>query len=87
VTYEINIRQSAKKSLAKVPHKYQENIINTIRSLASNPRLEGCKKLSGRDAWRIRVGTYRVLYEIHDNELVIMVIKIGHRKEVYKQKS
>ncbi len=85
--YEIKIKKSAQKSLAKIRRDYQENIINTIRGLSNNPRPEGCKKLSGRDAWRIRIGQYRTIYEIYDSELLIMVVKIGHRREVYKQKS
>lgn len=82
--YEIKIKKSAQKSLARIPHKYQENIISSIRSLSNDPRPEGCKKLSGRDAWRIRISQYRVLYEIHNTELQIMVVKIGHRGEVYR---
>ncbi|MES9856039.1 MAG: type II toxin-antitoxin system RelE/ParE family toxin [Sedimenticola sp.] len=85
--YEIKIKRSAQKSLAKIPLNCQDNIIGSIRRLSNEPRPEGCKKLSGRDAWRIRIGQYRVLYEIHNTELQIMVVKIGHRGEVYKQKS
>jgi len=84
VNYEIRIKRSAQKSLAKIPYKFQENIIIAIRNLSNNAQPKGCKKLSGRDAWRIRIGQYRVLYEIHNNELLIMVVNIGHRKNVYK---
>jgi len=84
MTYEIKINRSSQKSLAKLPQKYQNNIISAIRSLSGNVHPNGCKKLSGRNAWRIRIGRYRVIYEIHDNELFIMVISIAHRKDVYK---
>ena len=84
MTYEIRIKRSAQKSLAKIPSKFRENIIVAIRSLSNNAQPKGCKKLSGRNAWRIRIGQYRVLYEIHNDELLIMVVSIGHRKNVYK---
>jgi mRNA interferase RelE/StbE len=63
------------------------NTYESIRDLSNQPRPPGCKKLSGRDAWRIRVGDYRVIYEITDFELVILIVHIGHRSEVYKTKS
>jgi mRNA interferase RelE/StbE len=87
VSYAIKIKKSAQKSLAKISQPYQSNIIESIRDLSNQPRPPGCKKLSGRDAWRIRVGDYRVIYEITDFELVILIVHIGHRSEVYKTKS
>jgi mRNA interferase RelE/StbE len=58
--------------------------MRAIRNLSANPRPAGCKKLKGLDAWRIRVGDYRVIYEIHDDVLVVLVIRVAHRGEVYK---
>jgi mRNA interferase RelE/StbE len=55
-----------------------------LRALESNPRPADVKKLKGRPAWRVRVGDYRMIYEIHDRELVVIVITIGHRREVYR---
>ena len=87
MSYVINIKKSAQRSLAKISQPHQTNIIATIRNLSDQPRPPGCKKLSARDAWRIRVGNYRIIYEIKDRELVILIILIGHRSEVYKTKS
>lgn len=87
MSYSIKIKKSAQKSLAKISRPLQDRIIETIKLLGNNPRPLGCKKLSGRDAWRIRVGNYRIIYEIHDTELAIVVILVGHRSIIYKTKS
>jgi mRNA interferase RelE/StbE len=83
--YAILIEKSAQKALAKLPQPIQDRIIQAIWSLAEIPRPSDVKKLTGRDAWRIRIGDYRVIYEIHDKELRILVLMIGHRKDVYRQ--
>ena len=82
--YKIFIEKSALKNLSKIPLQDQSRVINSIQKLSKNPRPSGNKKLSGRDAWRIRVGNYRVIYEIHDDRLIILVINIGHRKDIYR---
>jgi len=64
--------------------KDRDRIISVVRKLGVNPRPPGSRKLSGRPAWRIRAGTYRVIYEIHDEQLLILVVAVGHRKEVYR---
>ena len=84
MTYEIEILRSAQKQLSKIQRDEQQRIIKGIRKLSENPRPKGCKKLTARPAWRIRIGNYRVLYEIHDNRLLILVIDIGHRREIYR---
>lgn len=84
MTYTVNILRSAQKQLAKIERQEQLVIIAAIRNLANNPRPVGCKKLSGRPAWRLRIGAYRVIYEIHDNQLFVLVLEIGHRKEIYR---
>ena len=84
MTYTVFIRKSAQKALAKIVPPFQDRMIDAIRRLANIPRPVGVKKLAGREAWRIRIGDYRAIYEIHDNRLVIMVIVIGHRREVYR---
>ena len=84
MTYKIFIEKPAQKSLSRIPSVYQDRIISAIQALAKNPRPAGCKKLSGREAWRIRIGNYRVIYEIHDDRLIILVIVIGHRKDIYR---
>jgi mRNA interferase RelE/StbE len=87
VSYAVKIKKSAQKSLAKISQPHQSNIIESIRNLSDQSRPHGCKKLSGREAWRIRIGNYPVIYEITDIELVVLVVHIGHRSEVYKTKS
>ena len=84
MTYSIFIRRSAQKALSRIAKPDQDRIIAAIRGLAKDPRPTAVRKLSGRDAWRLRVGHYRVIYEIHDDRLVILVIAIGHRREVYR---
>ena len=83
--YEVLIEKAALKELSKIPPKEQSRIITTIKSLSKEPRPIGVKKLTGREAWRIRVGNYRIIYEIQDNKLVILVVHIGHRKNIYRK--
>ena len=82
--FVVKIVRSAQKSLQKVSGHEYDRIKSTIYSLAKEPRPHGCKKLVGRDAWRVRVGDYRIIYEIRDKELVVLIIHIGHRKDIYK---
>lgn len=84
MSYALEILRSAKKQLAHVDRQEQPRVFEAIRDLANEPHPTGSKKLAGRDAWRIRVGTYRVIYEIHDERLLILVVTIGHRKDVYR---
>ena len=84
MTYSVFVRKSAQKALARIPFPFQDRIIRAIRSLANVPRPHGVKKLSNREAWRIRVGDYRIIYEIHDDRLVILVVVVGHRGDVYR---
>jgi len=83
VAYRIAIKNSAIKSLSKIPEPYYSALKQSIYALAENPRPVGCKKLKGRNSYRIRVSDYRVIYEIEDNVLSIEVIAIGHRKDIY----
>jgi len=84
VSYSIEILRVAQKQLARIDRQHHSRIIEAIRALADDPRPSGCKKLSGRAAWRIRSGSFRVIYEIHDEKLVVIVISIGDRKRVYR---
>jgi mRNA interferase RelE/StbE len=83
MSYEIFILRRAQKALTKLPQKDYQNIISAINNLAINPRPSGCKKSKDRPAYRIRVGVYRVIYEISDRQLIITVINVSHRKEIY----
>jgi mRNA interferase RelE/StbE len=81
--YKLFIEKAALKELSKISHKEQPRIISAIKNLSKDPKPPGVKKLTGRDAWRIRVGSYRIIYEIHDDNFVIIVVHIGHRKDIY----
>jgi len=83
--YSIQIKKSAAKELEKINLQDQERIIEKIRSLSKEPRPHGTKKLSGEEKYRIRQGSYRILYQIHDDIITIVVVRIGHRRDVYKK--
>ena len=80
----IEIQRSAQRQLANVGQQDRPRIVAAIRALAGNPRPHGSTKLAGRPAWRVRVGSYRVIYEIYDDHLLVFVAAIGHRKDVYR---
>ena len=82
--YRIEIKKSAVKELSQIPKKDLVKIVKNINSLADNPRPSGSKKLSREEKYRIRYGTYRILYVIEDDLLVICVIKVAHRKDIYR---
>lgn len=82
--YKVFLSKSVEKTLSKVPPPYYSNIKFAIRKLALNPRPANCKKLINRNAYRIRVSDYRIIYEIIDDQLIVTVITIGHRKDIYK---
>ncbi len=84
MTFAVDILRSAQKQLGKINRQDQPRIISAIQALSDTPRPQGCQKLSGRPAWRIRVGSYRIIYEIHDDKLFILVVMIGHRREIYR---
>jgi len=81
--YEVRIGRKAMKKLFIIPEPYYSNIKTAILDLGINPRPQGYLKLKGRDAFRIRVNNYRIIYEIHDTILLIDVIDLGHRKNIY----
>lgn len=83
--YEIRIKKPAAKNIAALPKEIKANVINHIFELADNPRPADCKKLKGKvNAWRIRVGDYRIIYSIFDDILIIEVLRVNHRKDAYK---
>lgn len=84
MTYRVTILRSAQKQLAGINPQDRPRIVSAIHSLAREPRPPGSKRLSGRPAWRIRVGQYRVIYEIHDDELLVLVVAVGPRGGVYR---
>ena len=84
MTYRVEILRSAQKQLARIERQDHQRLISAILELGGNPRPNGCIKLSGRPAWRIRVGAYRIIYEIQDQKLIVLVVAIGDRKEIYR---
>lgn len=82
--YTIEFSPTALRDYKKLPENAVEGLNLAIDSLALNPRPSGYKKLKGRDAYRIRIGDYRIIYEIHDKILTIVIFRIRHRKDVYR---
>ena len=82
--YSLFILPRAQKELARLPDQEFARVRDAVRALAEIPRPPGCLKLSGREGWRIRVGDYRVVYEIDDKTRTVTVQNIGHRRDVYR---
>jgi len=83
--YRVSIKRSAVKEIEAIPQKKErQRIIRRIGQLADNPRPPGSRKLSGHDRYRIRQGAYRIVYNIDDVEIAVIVVKEGHRKDVYR---
>lgn len=85
MAYRIEIKPQAEKALVRIPNSHRRRIAKAIDGLARRPRPEGCTKLAGADdAYRMRVGDYRIVYEIVDRVLVVYIIRVAHRKDVYR---
>jgi mRNA interferase RelE/StbE len=84
MSYRLILPKSAQKELDRLPAEMSGRILAALAELETQPRPAGCKKLRGENAWRIRVGNYRVIYEIHDKVLQVIVVTVGHRREVYR---
>lgn len=83
--YKIEIKRSAAKELEKIQRKDKNRIIGKIQALSEDPRPPHSKKLSGEEKYRIRQGDYRILYQIYDEVITVVVVRIAHLKEVYKK--
>jgi len=83
-SYSLRVKKGAEKELRGVPRADLARLIRRIQTLAQNPRPAGCEKLSGEERYRIRQGDRRVVYSIEDRSKVVEVVKIGHRREVYR---
>ena len=83
-TYKVRLERRVLKKLARVSEPYYKSIKTAILDLSTNPQPLGCRKLKGRDAFRIRVANYRIIYEIQDAIKLVNVIDLGHRKDIYK---
>jgi mRNA interferase RelE/StbE len=85
MAYTVRFSSHAARQLRKLPRDVQERVRPVIDALADDPRPPRARRLAGReDGWRIRVGAYRVLYAIHDDVLTVLVVEVGHRREVYE---
>jgi len=82
--FEVIFKQSVAKDLRQIPKKDVARILKCIEALRTEPRPPGVEKLSGQEKYRIRQGDYRILYEIRNSELIVVVVKIGHRRDVYR---
>jgi mRNA interferase RelE/StbE len=83
MTYRVELRPAAVKALRSIPKPHTNRLRGAIALLAINPRPPGAKKLRTRDAYRVRVGDYRIIYTVEDNVLLIVVVALGHRQEIY----
>ena len=82
--YRVIVRKSVSKDLKGVPKKDVRRILSAIQALADDPHPPGTKKLSGQERYRLRQGNYRILYEIEDERLIVCVVRVGNRREVYR---
>ncbi|MGC1951973.1 MAG: type II toxin-antitoxin system RelE/ParE family toxin [Gammaproteobacteria bacterium] len=83
-SFKVTVKQSVAKDLGRIPKTEVAKILKRIQALAVEPRPPGAEKLSGQEKYRLRQGVYRIIYEIKDEELVVVVVKVGHRRNVYK---
>ena len=86
MVYRIEIKPQAEKAIAKIPNPHRRRVAKAIDGLARAPRPAGCVKLTGADnAYRIRVGDYRIVYEIIDRIVTVFIVRVAHRKDVYRE--
>lgn len=82
--YELLILPSAQRALSRLAHPIRKRVATRIDALAKNPRPQGATKLVGSEHWRIRIGDYRVIYDVEDAQLIVLVVDVGHRREIYR---
>lgn len=83
--FKIELKRSAAKEIEKLSNKkLRQQVVSRIAQLAEDPRPPGCQKLAGSEVYRIRQGDYRIIYEIEDDRLLITIVKVGHRRDVYR---
>jgi mRNA interferase RelE/StbE len=82
--YKVYFRASVEKDFAAIPKSDLRKILQRIKTLAEGPRPSGCEKLTGQERYRVRQGRYRIVYSIQDKELTVWVVKVGHRKDIYR---
>ena len=82
--YKLFFKKSVQKDFDTIPKKDLRRILNRIEALKTDPRPPGCEKLTGQERYRLRQGQYRIVYSIQDDELTVWVVKVGHRKDIYR---
>jgi len=82
--YSLFLKESVQKDFYGIPKRDLRKILTLIKSLANDPRPSGCEKLTGQDRYRIRQGRYRIVYAVQDEEHTVTVVKVGHRKDIYR---
>ena len=82
--YKLFFKKSVQKDFDSIPKKDLKRILSRIESLSEDPRPKGCEKLTGQERYRLRKGRYRIFYSIQDDELTVWVVKVGHRKDIYR---
>ena len=83
-SYELVFKKSVAKDLRDFRKRDVQRLMQRIRALADDPRPPGCEKLSGLDRYRVRQGSYRIIYEVQDGRLVVLIVRVGHRRDVYR---
>lgn len=87
MAYQIEIKRSATKEIAALPKRDQRRVVSAIEALANYPRPDSARKLTNTEnAYRLRVGDYRIVYQIVDNILTVFIVRVGHRKDVYRRR-
>jgi len=82
--YKVFFKASVEKDFASIPKKDLRKILKRVKGLVENPRPWGCEKLTGQERYRLRQGRYRIVYSIQDDDLTVWVVKVGHRKDIYR---
>ena len=82
--YKFFFKKSVQKDFDNIPKKDLKRILSRIETLSENPRPSGCEKLTGQERYRMRQGRYRIIYSIQNDELTVWVVKVGHRKHIYR---
>lgn len=82
--YSLFFKESVQKDLDGIPKKDLRKILSRIKSLSGDPRPQGCEKLTGQNRYRVRQGRYRIVYSVQDEERTVIVVKVGHRKDIYR---
>jgi mRNA interferase RelE/StbE len=82
--YKVHFKASVEKDFTTIPKKDLKKILKRIGELGDNPRPSGCEKLTGQERYRLRQGRYRIVYSIQDDELTVWVVKVAHRKDIYR---